>query len=258
MLASITNPNRIEVLSKQSKRSRFLSCARATFPLDYSQFFYLTFPDQDCYLWEREDEGCTITCNRSVGYRTGLGVHPSRLSVVMSNLGSTVKVALAASLLVGAIVACGDDGSTTVVTSPPPSPGPGSPAPSTPPPDDIDPEITFFELPTTEIERGNPVIIPAGSLITTTPRGLPAPPQAAFQVEIRSLSEGVAFENVSFFLASDAGCLPGDVVCTVQEIGFDIGPDAELDDYTIEITVFDTLNVSASATRTFTIVESTN
>lgn len=182
----------------------------------------------------------------------------------MSYLGSTIKAALTALLLVGAIAACGDDDSSTVVTAPPPppSPGPGSPpppaSPPAPPPSDLDPEITFFELPTTQIERGSPLIIPAGFLITTTPRGLQGPPQAAFRVEIRSLSEGIAFESVSFFAASDAGCLPGDVVCTVQEIPFDIGPNAELDDYTIEITVFDTLNIGASVTQPFSIVESIN
>ncbi len=165
----------------------------------------------------------------------------------MHDLGSMLKAALAV-LLVGALAACGDDGSSIVASAP-------SPVPTDPPPEDLNPEITFFQLPSPQIERGQDLFIPAGTLVVSTPRGLQGP-ENAFRVEIRALSEGNAFASSAFFTAGDAGCATGDVVCTTGSVPITIGPDAELDDYIIEITVFDSINISASATQNFTIVES--
>lgn len=174
-------------------------------------------------------------------------------SVVMQYSGLPLKAFFVTFFMVAG-VACGNDSESVVLAPPPPLPSPTAVPPSPPPEENVDPEFVVFDLPPV-IERGKPLIIGDGSVVVSTPRGLQGPPNTAFRVDIRALSEGDAFSTVSFFSPEDAGCRTGDQICTVQEIRFDIGPDAELDDYVIEITVFDSINASATASQNFTIVE---
>ncbi len=130
--------------------------------------------------------------------------------------------------------------------------------PASPPPDPaLDPFIEVFDLPSDVFALNQVVNFPEGSIIVQTPRGLRGPaPRAAFRIVVEEVAEepGRIFIQ-SFFQAEDAGCLPDDTVCAATIPPITIGPDADLGQYRIELTVFDQVDASATETRFVNLVE---